>query len=261
MRSIRWSDSDKNLGPFTYAKDGYAALGVALGSGDGEGYHGCKLRLHLAGRTLIVHLPQWVLRPTARKVFPKWDADTVKRLGRDWYYQFTEREYGFTASTTEMHIFRGARTMDSSTDRAKVWFYPWREYRHIRHSAYDLEGKHFADFPTRYDYDETRAVEARCPAAKFLFADFDGEEITATCRIVEREWALGVRSFKWLSMIVPNKMERSLDIHFSAETGRRKGSWKGGTIGHGIKMLPGELHEAAFKRYCLEHEMKFIGKA
>jgi hypothetical protein len=52
-----------------------------------------------------------------------------------------------------------------------------------------------------------------------------------------------------------------LDIRFSEETGRRKGSWKGGTLGHGIDMLPGELHEAAFRRYCATHEMEFVGAA
>jgi hypothetical protein len=34
-----------------------------------------------------------------------------------------------------------------------------------------------------------------------------------------------------------------------------KGSWKGGTVGHSIAMLPGELHGAAFARYCEQHEM------
>ena len=32
---------------------------------------------------------------------------------------------------------------------------------------------------------------------------------------------------------------------------------KGGTVGHSIDMLPGELHEAAFRRYCeKEHRAK-----
>ena len=53
------------------------------------------------------------------------------------------------------------------------------------------------------------------------------------------------------------------------ETGREKGSWKGGTIGTSIEMLPGELHESAFRRYCDEehraksgkYRIKFIGAA
>lgn len=49
--------------------------------------------------------------------------------------------------------------------------------------------------------------------------------------------------------------------------GPEKGSWKGGTIGHSIEMLPDELHEAAFRRYCDQdhrakgrsYRIRFIG--
>jgi hypothetical protein len=34
---------------------------------------------------------------------------------------------------------------------------------------------------------------------------------------------------------------------------------EGGTLGHGINMLPREAPVEAFQRYCAEHEMKFIG--
>lgn len=41
-----------------------------------------------------------------------------------------------------------------------------------------------------------------------------------------------------------------LDLRFSEEVGPQKGSWKGGTIGTGCDMLPGETPEQAFRRYC-----------
>lgn len=53
----------------------------------------------------------------------------------------------------------------------------------------------------------------------------------------------------------------TLDLEFSSEVGRRKGSWKGGTLGHGIEMLPGELHEAAFRRYCAQNDLTFVKRA
>ena len=76
----------------------------------------------------------------------------------------------------------------------------------------------------------------------------------------EREWHFGTGWFKWLSWFRPRKIRRSLDLRFSGETGDRKGSWKGGTLGHSINMLAGEMHELAFRRYCLEHKMTFIGR-
>ena len=128
-----------------------------------------------------------------------------------------------------------------------------------------MDGSLFAHLKQgiRYDSPERAArddLEKSCPTVEFTFRDFDGEEIIATTKIEEREWKFGTGYFKWLSMFRRPKVRRVLDLSFSAETGRRKGSWKGGTVGHSIEMIPGELHEAAFRRYCAEHEMTFGGK-
>ena len=37
-------------------------------------------------------------------------------------------------------------------------------------------------------------------------------------------------------------------------------TWMGGAIGHSIDMLPGELHEAAFRRYCDQKGLTFIAQ-
>jgi hypothetical protein len=108
-------------------------------------------------------------------------------------------------------------------------------------------------------WEERKAIEDGCPSLTLAFTDFDGERLTARTRIEEREWRLGTGWFKWLSVFRKPMIKRSLDIRFSGETGREKGSWKGGTIGHGIEMLPGELHASAFRRYCDGHGMTFIG--
>ena len=58
-------------------------------------------------------------------------------------------------------------------------------------------------------------------------------------------------------------------IDFAGEVGTDKGSWKGGLCGTSIRMLDGELHEAAFRRFCdldqrgkySSFKLKFIGPA
>ena len=98
MNHIRWGDNDRYFGPFTYAKDakGYRPLALVLGSGDCEDYPGCRLRLSAFGRTLICALPQ-VIMPYRKKVLAHtWDAATVARMGRDWYFDYSEREYGIS---------------------------------------------------------------------------------------------------------------------------------------------------------------------
>lgn len=266
----RWSDNDHYLGPFTYARDTrYKPLAIEFSSGEEE-YPGCSLRISGFGHTLILGLPQWVLKPHREKVYPKsWDAKTITRLGRNWYWQIDRREYGFSYHEGHLSIHLGRQTDDSSTEQRWGCFLPWTQWRHVRHSFYGINGEHYATlpdpikpylgFPTRWTkWEQERHIAESTPTVSFSFHDYDGELITVKTKIEEREWKFGVGYFKWLSLFRKSKISRSLDLRFSSEVGERKGSWKGGTIGHAIEMRPGELHEDAFKRYCIEHNMKFL---
>ena len=158
--------------------------------------------------------------------------------------------------------------MDSSTKQSWSYFLPWTQWRHVRHSFYGLQGEHVATLPDTGEsyignpdrWKREREIADATPTRCFAFDDFDGERITATTKIEEREWRAGTGLFKWLSWFRRPKNSRSLDLRFSAEVGQRKGSWKGGTIGHSIEMLPGELHNLAFQRYCGENNLTFAGE-
>jgi hypothetical protein len=276
-RGNRWSDNDRNFGPLTFSwsgSKGYRPLAVILKSwGDGDDDAGpASLRISLVWFTFIILLPP-ILYPQRRKVAAGWDAATIERLGRDWYWDVKTREYGFSYSDGFLQINYGICPGDSTLDQNWGKHLPWTQWRHVRRSFYDLDGKHFwSELESETDnyrrannlglwherYDIVRKWEEMCPKAKFEFKDFDGEALEATTHIEEREWHFGTGWFKWLSMFRKPRIQRSLDIAFSGETGKRKGSWKGGTIGHSIQMLPGELHSSAFKRYCAEHEMTFV---
>lgn len=263
----RWSDNDHYFGPFTYARDsrGYRPFAIVLASGEEE-YPGASLRFSGFGHTLILALPGWVLHPYRQKVEAKtWDDATVERLGRNWYWHIDRREYGFSLSGGFLDVSFGRQTDDSSTEQRWGYFLPWKEWRHVRHSFYDLKGEHIATLPNTGEaylgnpgrWEREREIADATPTLSFEFNDFDGEHITASTKIEEREWHRGTGWFKWLSWFCPAKISRSLDLRFSAEVGRRKGTWKGGTVGHSIDMLPGELHEAAFKRYCDQNDLAF----
>jgi hypothetical protein len=264
MRS-RWSDNDRYVGPFTFARDGSQRFALVLQSAGDEG-DDSSLRLSAFGLTVISALPA-IIKPYRTKVHPgsAWDAATVERLGRDWYWDVDRRRFGFSLTEGFLQVFHGRQTGDSSTDRTWGYFLPWTQWRHVRHSFYGLSGEHVATIPDTGKgweaggsrWDREREIADSTPTSSFAFADFDGDQLTATTRIEEREWRFGERKWKWLSLFRKPKIRRSLDVRFSGETGKRKGSWKGGTIGHSIDMLPGELHEAAFRRYCAEHAMTF----
>lgn len=250
----RWSDNQKQWGPFTHARDtGEKPLGIAICSGD-EDHPGCHLMLRGFGHTVIVELPP-ILKPWREQIIAGWDPATIERIGRNWYWNVHEQEFGFTyRSDGFLQVFFGAQTMDSKT--TKVWCktMPWKEYRQHRECLYGLEGEEvyrkIFKPGERYDFEAWRAAKAACPKVAFLFLDCDGERILASTHIEESEYRRGFGYFRWMSWFWPSRVRRSLSIEFSSEVGPEKGSWKGGMTGHGIDMLPGELHEAAFRRYC-----------
>lgn len=272
----RWSDNDYNLGPLTFAwaEKSYRPFAIILKSwGSGDDDDGpASIRISLVWFTLILLLPP-LLYPLRRKVYPEgWDAETIARLGRDWYWDVKVREYGFSYSDGFLIVNYGIHPGDSRLDQTWSYFLPWTQWRRVRHSLYDLSGGHnwsqLEGAKTGFNsFEAFQAAKDLCPKAQFSFEDHDGERLVATTVIEEREWKFGTGWFKWLSCFRRPKIRRSLDIEFSGETGPEKGSWKGGTTGTSIDMRPGELHEAAFRRYCDErhrskygdYNVKFIG--
>jgi hypothetical protein len=273
-KAVRWGDNDHYFWRFTWSTESsYSRCAIILKSrGDDDDESGtCYLRISVHKCTLIVALPHLV-KPYMEKVrAASWDAATVERLGRDWYWHIEPREYGFSYAEGLLSIYYGRSSMDSSTEQRWGCFLPWTQWRHVRHSFYGLAGEYLFDEPKgrpwgkdpkvwHQRWAEQEARKKTIPVRAFAFKDFDGEALTVTTKIEEREWRFGEGYFKWLSLFRKPKIRRSLDLEFSGETGRRKGSWKGGTLGHSIDMLPGELHERAFRRYCNDHEMTFDGR-
>lgn len=267
-RRRRWSDDNKHLGPFTLCRGDFSRWGFMLNSGgchESSRNKGCHLRLHIGTTTLIVELPRLLPDYRIRHVPESWDAATVARLGRNWYDEVFPREFGAYAADDAMHIHFGPQTFDSTTTRSKVVWIPWKQWRFIRHSWFGPTGQHIETLWETRDrtvrdaqWEWRREFEASLVKTRFVIEDSDGARITAATHIEEREWRLGTGLFAWLSLFRKPMVRRSLAIEFDKEVGPDKGSWKGGLIGTSIEMLPGELHEAAFRRYCeQEHRSKY----
>lgn len=262
----RLTDHDTHFGPLDIGERSttWRPIGVTIQSGDEEN-PGCGLYLRAFGWTLRVRLPA-VVKPWRKKVAATyWDAATIERMGRDWYWEVHPREYGFRLSDGFFQVFLGAQTHDSTTTKSWSTFLPWTQWRHVRRSLFDEKGDHFStewDRPRGFKYRDVwgarTAVEEACPSVAFEFDDYDGKRIKAETRIEERQYKFGQGWFRWLCLFRRDRLHRSLKLEFSEEVGPEKGSWKGGTVGHGIEMLPGELHEEAFRRYCeQDHHSKY----
>src|SRR3546814_19362501 len=93
MKAIRWSDNDRYFGRFTYAHEPLRRqVVVMLGSGDGDDYPGCRLRLALGSHTLIIALPA-LIKPFRKKVHYSTSdiIEKAKAAGRPTY-SWTQHE-------------------------------------------------------------------------------------------------------------------------------------------------------------------------
>jgi len=261
----RLTDNDRHLGRFiTYARCSadWRPLRVIYSSGGGDERE--------KANNLTVYAFGWILRilmPTLLQPWRRW-VDTSRY---EWasaaggYFDEHPREYGFSLSDGFLQVFLGAQTHDSTTTQSWCTHLPWTQWRFHRFSLYDLDGAEFwtqIERPRKKgegkDFYVQQEKTVKVDKAVFLVDDFDGQRLTVTTHIEEREWKFGEGWFKWLSLFRKPMVRRNLRINFDKECGPEKGSWKGGTMGTGIDMLPGELHEAAFRRYCdQEHRSKY----
>jgi hypothetical protein len=238
-RYRRYANDSKFLGPYLSYHRYPRHWEVKLSSGDDE-YPGCHLLVCLWVVAIVLELPR-LIRPV--------------EIG----YEVCEREYGVAYYTDSgiLTAMWGQQPWDYETSKRKSWTLPWTQWRVVKEEMFDEK------MTPRYILNDPVCgrVRALCREDKkvvgFCFSDYDGEGITADTDAERCTQRLGKGWFTWLGYLRAKKVRTWLNIRFDKEVGPEKGSWKGGTLGHAIEMLPGEDHEAAFRRYCeLEHRSK-----
>lgn len=220
----------------------------------------CLLNISLGSRSWWWIIPQ-IIKP--RK---KW-VDTSKyewsKNPNDGYWNYIAREYGFTMTEQNLHIHYGIQpgcwhSRDKkNSDHTKVFDIPWRNNTFVGQLFFAPDWA-FYDFVKprnnrgALDFDKLHAVQESVPKFKIKFNDYDGEEIIATCYLTMRKYHRGTSWCKWLKYFTKSVEYYALEVEYDKETGYEKGSWKGGTMAHGIQLAYGEDPVEAFRRCGME---------
>jgi hypothetical protein len=134
--------------------------------------------------------------------------------------------YGFSFFGDKFWLWFGKETGRSRDPRRYIAIaMPW-EWRHREHTVLGEPEQH----PYRY--------------------------VLRSGEVQERIATIKPERLLWTRPWLPHKREsRHINIDFNDEVGERTGSWKGGVLGCGYDMLPGDRPVDALRR--MEHERKF----
>ncbi len=190
--------------------------------------------------------------PWKSKRFPDGDCDAPK--------------WGIAIHNNTFWIYKGGDGNWGGGSKWWTWDLPFFTWEHIRHDVQcdfgnDDEGQDLRWVP----YDELVHLDGKSVYTpleenrlvnkyKYNYTDsYDGEVIPCTYWLEEREWRR--KWFTWCNLKWFKKVDRYIEIVFEKEVGKRKGSWKGGCLGCGYTLKPGESPQECIQR--MEKERKF----
>ena len=265
----RLTNNDKHFGPVTYGKTTFNPIRMTISSaddidesiGDSRTKKKCSLIVYLFGYVYRIYLPN-IIKPFRIKTIANWNEETVKRLGRNWYYEYFKKEYGFSIHDGFLQLFYGIQSDDDFKvkSESKSWFFPWRHNRLVEYTIYTENNDiHFTVKNNKgVNFDEYYDRKISAPATFFTIKDHDEEIVTAKVIKIKRVYKKGDKKFKWISWFTKTIIDICIEVEFNKEVGLEKGSWKGGMVGTSMKVLEHENIELAMIRFC---EQDFKDKA
>ena len=150
----------------------------------------------------------------------------VKDKDYSWDY---EKSYGISLFEDHLNIRYGLQTDSSRTNKRFGMTLPWLDYDNVRITLLNLDYTPFAEL-VNSSYPVREKLEELVPKMIYTFTDVDGTEGSVTVHLEEREWRVGRHwTWRWLRLFKKPVIHRYIECNFAQETGREKGSWKGGT--------------------------------
>lgn len=145
----------------------------------------------------------------------------------------------------------------------KSWAMPW-DYVHIRHDVLRPDGTwspYVGSWEERGGFPQKDGTlsQPKEPDGRKLEA-FPYRYVLKSGEVQLRQATVYVERYEWRQKWLAwcpwfAKVRTSIEVEFDGEAGERSGSWKGGCVGCGYDLKPGETPEQALRR--MEAERKF----
>lgn len=169
----------------------------------------------------------------------------------NWTDECVPPKWGISIHNNIFWLYKGGRGNMSGGNKWWTWSIPFISKEWVRTSILLKDDTWEHETPKKRESFYEDKWKKRQKSWTYDYTDkHDGEVIPTTIYVEEREWR--PKWLKWTNLF--SKIERTIDVKFSKEVGKRKGSWKGGTVGCGYLILPNEDPLDCLKRMEKERE-------
>lgn len=202
------------------------AFMVIYSGSDDESEWPWVLHVHFLLFNLFLHFPCRYVPPSKREPYM-----------REW------QQWGFSHGDDAVNFHWN--------EHYTIWNLPWFSSVFQRHEVRRADGS-WVPYVGSYEHDkEPDGRELSTFPYTYKLKCGEMQYRTATVYVDRMAWRR--RGFTWTRLF--EKERQSISVAFSDEVGERTGSWKGGCVGCGWTMLPGETAGQTLRR--MERERVF----
>jgi hypothetical protein len=183
-----------------------------------------------------------------------------------------ERRFGFCVYDTALWVYIFNQCWGGGSNRSQEWYqryyainfpwqYDWFSTEVLEHKANlpGLQKTLFIEKRGERRKDAFAAMREGDPIKNAATEIYDYTYVLKSGKVQNRKANVYVSRMTWLMRWYPvlpfKKVRTCIEISFSDEVGEKTGSWKGGCVGCGYEMKPGETPLETLRR--MERERKF----
>jgi hypothetical protein len=162
-----------------------------------------------------------------------------------WTDECDPPKWGIAIHGNIFWVYKGGKGNMNGGNKWWTWSFPFLTKKWVRTSILLKDDTWVNDTPKDQKDFYKEEWKNKQKSWTYDYTDrYDGKVIPTTIYVEEREWRP-----KWLTWTNLFKtVNKTIDIHFSKECGKEKGSWKGGVTGCHYSLLSGEEPLDCLKR-------------
>lgn len=168
-----------------------------------------------------------------------------------WSDECDPPKWGVAIHNLTLWIYKGGKGNWNGGKKWWTWDIPFITKEWVRTSILLKDDKWQNETPgKKQDFYKKEWKELQKSWTVLYRDNYDGKLIQTTIYVEVREWR--PKWLKWTSLFATTR--QTIDVHFSKEVGKRKGSWKGGCTGCSYDLMNNEHPLDCLKRMQKERE-------